>query len=181
VGLLQAFDVIFPVIFVFAITFAILQKYKPIGESIGINSIIAIMVGFMVLLSRDIIDIINFTIPWFTIAIIFFILMLLIFRVFGASEESIFSYMQGDKAIGWVIIAISIVIIIAGLGTVLGQRFTEAAFTDGEQVAAADGSVASQNFDQNIQATLFNPKVLGLVILFTIAVFTVALLTAGEK
>ena len=81
-GLLQSFDVIFPVILIFALVFAILQKTKIVGDSLGINSIIAVAVAFMALLSENVIQVVKFIVPWFTIAIIFFLLIILVFQVF---------------------------------------------------------------------------------------------------
>ena len=76
-GLIQAFDVIFPVLLVFALVFAIFQKTKVVGDSVGINSIIAVSVAFMVLISDTLTQIINFMVPWFAVVIIFFILLIL--------------------------------------------------------------------------------------------------------
>ena len=75
VGLIQAFDIIFPVLLVFALVFAVLQKTKVIGDSVGINSIIAVAVAFMVMLSDTLVQMISFMVPWFVVVIIFFILV----------------------------------------------------------------------------------------------------------
>jgi len=181
-GLLQSFDVIFPVILIFALVFAILQKTKIVGDSLGINSIIAVAVAFMALLSENVIQVVKFIVPWFIIAIIFFLLIILVFQVFGAKESDIFNYIKGDKAIGWVIIGVGIVIIFAAFANVLGQQLTEASLQGAQGANASttsigSSSVATGNFQQNIYSTLFHPKVLGLLILFGIAVFAVALLT----
>ncbi len=180
-GLLQSFDIIFPVILIFALVFAILQKTKVVGDSLGINSIIAVAVAFMALLSDNVIQIVKFIVPWFTIAIIFFLLIILVFQVFGAKESDIFNYVKGDKSIGWVIIGVGIVIIFAAFANVLGQQLTEASLqsagSGNTTIATTSEGVATGNFQQNIYSTLFHPKVLGLLILFGIAVFAVALLT----
>ena len=52
VGLVQYFQVIYPVLFVFAIVFALLQKTKALGQSsLAVNLIISFAVSFMILLS----------------------------------------------------------------------------------------------------------------------------------
>ncbi|MBI2572297.1 hypothetical protein HYV86_00390 [Candidatus Woesearchaeota archaeon] len=184
VSLLQSVDAIFPALFVFAIVFAVLNKTHALGKnSLGIDAIIAAVAAFMVLLSRPLIELINYIIPWFVVAIIFFLLLLLIFRVFGAEESDIAKYMMEDKAVGWVIIAIALVIIAAGMGKVFGQGLTEQAFEAGTQngtVTYDENGVATGNFQQSVTATLFHPKVLGVIIIFTIAIFAVALLTGQE-
>ena len=177
VGLLQSFDVIFPALLVFALVFALLQKTKVLGGSVGVNSIIAIVMAFMVLLSQAAIDIIKFMMPWFTIAIIFIVLLILLFQTFGATEKDIFAIVKGEKAITWGILGVALVIMIAAFASVLGQQFTEQGFSSSGTTVNATGGVATSDFQKNITATLFNPKVLAMVILFMIAIFAVLLLT----
>ncbi len=192
-GLLQSFSSIFPVILIFAMVFAILQKTKAVGDSIGINSIIAVAISFMALLSDTIIKVINFMIPWFVVAIIFFLLLILLFQVFGAKESNIWDYVKNDRAVGWVIVGVAIIIVFAAFANVLGQQLTEASIqpsstsssmyssntTNVYSSSTNSGGVATGNFQQNIYSTLFHPKVLGVLVLFTIAIFAVALLTGS--
>jgi len=177
-GILQTFDFVFPVLLVFTMIFAVLHKTKALGDSTSINAIVAVAVSFMVLLSRTLIDMINFIIPWFVIAIIFFILLLLIFQVFGAKEEDIFGYMKKDRSVGWVIVGIFLLIVLAGVGKVLGQGIGPYLDnTQNETAITGDGGVATGSFQENLTATLFHPKILGLVILFIIMIFAIILLT----
>ncbi len=185
-SLLQTFDFVFPFIFVWAIIFAILQKTGATGKSVGIDSIISTVVAFMSILSSDIIKLINFMIPWFAVAIIFLLLLLLLFRLFGAEEKHIFEALKSDKSILWVLLGIGLVIIFAAFGNVFGQSFTERAFPDGEGAAAinattgAAGGVATASFQTNVTSILANPKVLGMIILFAIAIFAIALLSGSN-
>ena len=183
-SLLQNFSFIFPFIFVWAIVFAILQKTKATGAALGIDAVIATVVAFMSILSPEIILMINFMIPWFAIAIIFFILLLLLFRIFGAEEKHILSALTSDKSVLWVILGIGLVIVFAAFGNVFGQSFTEQAF-QGEGVAAVNATtgttgVATSSFQTNITSILADPKVLGMIILFAIAVFAIALLSGSN-
>jgi len=172
-GLLELFDFIFPVLLVWAFIFALLQKTEVVGKSLGINAIIATAVSFTVLLSRTVIDLINFAIPWFAIAIIFFVLMILMFMLMGA-KEPLDAYK--DPRVYWVLIAVGIIIAFAAFGKVMGQSLLEQAAQPEKALEAGEGA-ATGSFQQNIYLTLFNPKVLGLLIVFAIAVFTVALLS----
>ena len=171
-GILNLFDFIFPVLLVWAFLFALLQKTKVIGESIGINATIASAASLTVLLSRTVIDLINFIIPWFAIAIIFFVLMILLFMIMGAKD--IQAYKQTN--IQWILVAVGILIVVAGFGKVLGQSLLEQSAQTGEVAEGAE-AVASSDFQENIYATLFHPKILGLLVVFAIVVFTVALLS----
>lgn len=177
IGLLQYFDVIFTVIFVFAIVYALLKKTAILGNSNSIIAIVSVAIAFLVLLSDTVVDMVKFMIPWFAIAIIFFILIILIFQTFGAGEKDIASAVK-DPTLRWTIIGVAIVILIAAFGHVLGQSMTEASLQSGDSVInATDGSSSTANFEQNINSILFNPKVLGLMILFAVAIFAIAFLS----
>ncbi len=181
-GLLQNFSFIFPFIFVWALIFAILQKTKITNGSTGIDATIAVVIAFMSILSDAVTQMINFMIPWFTVAIIFFVLLLLIFQLFGAKESDILAALKTpDNSVIWVILGIGLIIAFAALGNVLGQGFTEAAF-DGQQGTAlnATGGTATLSFQANIRGIISHPKVLGLIILFAIAVFAIALLSGSS-
>ena len=92
--------------------------------------------------------------------------------IMGAKD--ITAYTQTN--VQWVLIAVGILILVAGFGKVLGQTLLEEGAQAGTVVEGADG-VATGGFQQNVYATLFHPKVLGLLIVFAIVVFTVALLS----
>ncbi|HLD79046.1 MAG TPA: hypothetical protein VJA18_00630 [Candidatus Nanoarchaeia archaeon] len=172
-GLLGVVDFIFPFLLVWAFMFAMLQKTKIIGDAMVVNALIATVAGFTVLLSRTVVDLINFMIPWFAIAIIFFILLLLLFMIMGYKEINAYQ----DPGVRWVLIAVGILIAFAAFGKVLGQSLLEQAAQPTEVQAGDGGGVASESFQQSIFLTIFHPKVLGLLIVFAIAVFTVALMS----
>lgn len=178
VGLLGYFNVVFSFILVWTLVFALLQKTKVLGEKAGLNGLIAVAVAFLVSLSDNVVEMIRFMIPWFAIAIIFFVLLILIFMVFGAGEKDIFGYIQKDRSVGWVIIGVVLVIVGASFSNVFGQELLSQAAEGGATNVTA-GGVATGSFQQNIYATLFHPKVLGMIVLFAIAIFAIALLSQG--
>ncbi len=177
-GLLEYFNVVFSFILVWTLVFALLQKTKVLGEKVGLNGLIAVAVAFLVSLSDNVVEMIRFMIPWFAIAIIFFVLLILIFMVFGAGEKDIFEYIKRDRSVGWVIIGVVLVIVGASFSNVFGQELLSQAAEGGATEVTA-GGVATGSFEQNIYATLFHPKVLGMIILFVVAIFTIALLSQG--
>lgn len=179
IGLLKAFDLVYAFIFVWAIVFAVLQKTKVIGESAGINAIISVAAAFMVLLSGKVVEMINFMIPWFTVAIIFFLLVILVFQIFGLKEADV-AHAAKDKGVYWTLIGVFILIVVASFSTVFGQSFLEAgAQVSGQPAAEEMPGTTGKSFEQNVTATLFHPKVLGMIVLFAIAIMAVALLTQG--
>ena len=174
VNLLQSFDFVFVILLVWTASFAILHKTKMLGENTAINSTVATAIALLFLLSRTAIDVVNFMIPWFAVAIIFLFLMILIFMMFGASGEDVINTLKNKDSIQWVLIGIGLLIIIAAFGNVLGQKF----LVEGSpSVSGTNATVAGSDFEQNVQATLFHPKIIGLLTLFGVLIFAVALLT----
>ena len=178
-GLIGVFDVVFSWILIFAILFAILQKKGFITTNAVLNGAIASVAAFLVVLSNSAVAVINTIIPWLTVVIIFGIVLLLLFHVFGLKEEALPELVK-DKGVYWAILGIGIVVIMAAFGQVFGQTLTEAAFEGGQAVdQAGDGTgTTTGNFQTNLYAILFNPKVLGVIVIFVIAVFAVFLLTS---
>ena len=172
---LKAFDVVYAFILVWALLFAALQKTKIVGPSVGINAIIASAASFMIVLSRNVVEMINFAIPWFTVVIIFVVLLLLIFQIFGIKEVDLVSAAK-DQGVRWTFIGIAIVIFVAAFSNVFGQSILEAGAQARGEINVTSGT---SSFQQNVFVTLFNPKVLGMIVLFAIAVMAIALLSEG--
>lgn len=179
VGLIKAFDVILPFLLVFAIVYAILHKTKLIGESPAFNAIVAISAAFMVLISDTIAQIINFSVPWFVVTIIFLILLVLLFQTLGAKEADI-AKAVGDKTVQWILIGITLIILIAAFASVFGQQLTERSMQGGAPVInGTTGNVATADLETNIYATFYHPKVLGFLVIFGIAIAAVFLLSGS--
>ena len=73
-GVLNYFSVIFPALLIFVIVYALLEKTKMLGENRSLHAIAAISAAFLVMLSKDILEIINFGAPWFILVIVFLVL-----------------------------------------------------------------------------------------------------------
>jgi len=162
-GVLDYFAPIFSALLVFAIVYSILQKVQILGDNKVIHSLIAISLGILVLLIPDLVDLINFIAPWFVVVFIFVVLLLMTYQMFGLKEENIVHYMINDKSINWTIIAIGLIIILAGIFVTFGERALQ---TGAEQTG----------FQANLFSIIFNPKVLGLLLILGISVFTIAFL-----
>jgi hypothetical protein len=174
IGLLQTFEPIFAVLFVFTIMLAILQKTKALSEAFGINGIISAVIGIMVLMSSTLVSIITFMIPWFTVVIIFFVLLLLVFQVFGAKDADFASAVK-DKGLMWTIIGVGVVILLAAVGSVIPEDI-------GPNLAGGDvtsGSTSSSGFSSNLTDILFNPKIIGIIVIFLVAIFAIVFLSGG--
>lgn len=173
VGLFQYFNVIFPILLIFSIVFAILHKTKILGENATINAVVAISLALMSLLSPTLIDVISFMAPWFVLVFIFVILLVLMYQLLGATEKDILGALKSEKTIQWAVIGVGVIILFAAFANVLGQKMLTM------QPEAIEGEEAPSAFEKNIYTILFNPKVLGLIFVFLIAIFTVAFLAGG--
>ena len=174
-GLLNYFAVIFPALIVFVIVYAVFEKFKLLGENKTLHAIIAISMSFLVIISNDVVKVINFISPWFVLVFIFFIFMLMVFKIMGESDASIAAAGK-DKAVVWTIIIISLIIIGAGLSSTYGQRLlTE----EGSNITISESTISTTTgeFSENVSSIFFHPKIIGLIFIFLVAVFSVSLLT----
>jgi hypothetical protein len=168
-GILDFFAPLFSAVLVFAVVFALLAKTRVLGDSKVVQSIIAIILAILVLLVPDLVTLINFIAPWFVLMFIFFVLLLLMYQMFGLTEQNIATYMMQDRAINWGIFAVSLLIILAGVFFTFGERALEVTNPD----------VVDSEFQSNLFDIVFDPKILGLILVFTVAVFTIAFLGGG--
>ena len=148
-----------------------------LGDAVGINAIISVAASLMVLLSNSTIQIINLMVPWFVVAFLFFILLLLIFMLFGAKETDIFNYIKNDRGVAWVIIGVALIIFIAAFGKVLGQNIGPYLDEGQTEITGDTANVATGDFETNVTGIMFHPKVLGLMIIFGVIIFSIGLLT----
>ena len=183
-GALNYFSIIFPALLVFVIVYALLEKTKILGENKGLHAIAAIVAAFLVMLSGDIVQIINFGAPWFVLVFVFLVLLLLIYRFMGATEADLTKVIRTDKPIQWTIFFIGLVIVIASISNIYGQRLLaqteEYAVGENITVAEAREIIAEEEgltYRSELYKTFFSPKILGLIFIFLVATFTIALLT----
>ncbi|MBI2147758.1 hypothetical protein HYU19_04775 [Candidatus Woesearchaeota archaeon] len=187
-AVLENFTQIFSFLLVVVIVYGLLQMTKALGENKGIHILIAFFGGLLTLLIPDVSAIIGVMIPWLTLFFIFCFFIIVAYKIFGATDSDIAGYLKADRSLGWIIFIVCLVIIIWAFSTVYGQRLVP--ITTGGQPEVIDGTavpgpggavgggvpVAGTNFQNNLAATFFHPKVLGIILIFLIGVFTIGLL-----
>jgi hypothetical protein len=178
VTLLGHFSVIFTFLLVFVIMYGILEFGKILGDNKGIHSIMALCVAFLLLVYKPALDIITIAIPWFVIMFIIILFILINFALFNQSHEGFAEMLKGRGRIGTWIVAVSIIIVIYAMSQVFGQNVgpylgSEANVTT---VNGEPGSTSTGSFNDNLGATFFHPKILGLIAMLLIGTFTVAFL-----
>jgi len=196
-------------IFVFLIVFAIVYGFFLVTNMLkgkegakGLYAIIALALGFLAMVSKDTFAIITTMTPWFTVLIIFLFLIFFVLRMFTGDDDAIFSKLIKNSSVYWVLIVVFIIILIVSLSSTFGQRLLEQqpglengdsttiapvqdpSFTDIQEgvtsQAGQTGSTSSDSFGSNVLLTIVHPKVLGMIMLMLIGMFTIMLLTKAS-
>ncbi len=184
-GFLNYFSPIFVFLLVFVIVYAIMQFTKFAGSNKILHALIAFLIAIVFLFSTSATTVVTFIAPWFTIMFIFIIFMLAAYKLFGATDDQIKNVISKSSTVQYFILAIGIIITLFGLGSAFGQNLlgvTQDISEAQDSTATAEaGDVASASYQQNLVATLFNPRILGMILLLVIAAFTIRAMTPALK
>lgn len=189
-GFLAYFSPIFVFILVFVVVYAMMQFTKFMGENKILHSLIALFIAIIFLFSTAASTVILFIAPWFTVFFIFLIFMIMAYKLFGATDDQIKTVISKWHAGQYFIATIAIIIMLFGLGAGLGQKlltYTSEEATTEETTAIdtvgaiGEGSTATTSYSQNLAATIFNPKVLGMILILAIASLTIRAMTPAMK
>jgi len=168
---LENFSPVFVFLLVFAVLYAILQATKVLGENKGLSSLIAIVISFLIMMSPDIVKIITSMLPSFFLVILFILLVLILFRFLGMSESTISGSMQKWGPLHTTLIVVVAIIFAITLAGVYGSKLLS--------LTAGGNATNASGYGENIAETVFHPKVLGLLVIFIIAIFAIVLLVGG--
>jgi hypothetical protein len=193
IGLAQQLNWLFAFFLVFALLYALLMQKKMFDMSQMTASTIAICIAFIMLLSPVFLNIVAAAIPWFAIAIIFIVFLLLTLFTIGVTPEdmtkTLASPQYGSSIKSFIVIIASIILI----GAVASQF---SVFTGGSQPAVEssdNGVIVTENGNvvtndaiadkgqDALIAILFHPQVLGLIAIMVIAIFATVLLSSNVR
>ena len=167
---------------VYVTTYAILEKIKFFGDNNhGLHAIMSFAISLLFLFSGAARSVLEFALPWYLILGFLGMNILIIMGLFGAGEKEFRAALTADsRIITWTIV-LSVVILIFALSNAIGQFALEK--TQGNQtiIDTAGETTATDSFTKNLYRTLFHPKVLGMLALLLIAVFTILFLTTTSK
>ena len=173
-GLLQSFGIIFPFLLVLVLTYAFLSMgiLKTHKAAAGL---VAIILAIMMLFSPTIVDIINKITPIFVVFFIIIIFCLIGFGIFGVEPEKVLSSDYGGY-VGWWIFIIFLLIVIGSITSVISERggFPGAGATG--PIIGENGSIIGEGGPPQQSAffqTIFNVKVLGMIVLLLISMITI--------
>jgi len=161
-GFLEFFLPIFTSIFIFALTYGMLTKTKMLSESHNVNAIAAITVSIIVLLTEDVVKLINFLTPWFVILFLMIFMIFLVLMFAGKKHEDILAHIGGPTFI----VIIAILLLVIGIGNVFQGVFSPYNDQPGGQTTGGE----------TIRA-IFHPRVLGAIVILVISAMAVRQIT----
>ena len=159
---LAHFSSFFVFLFVWLVVYALLQYTKVLGQNQGINIILGLVVGLLVLFSPIATGVIEYISPWFAVVFIFIIFATVGLKIVGATDADI-SAMGPMKSIVGVIIVI--ILLVGALSYVRNE-------------VTVPGDNDTKTDYRNSAAVIFHPNVLGSIFILLVAVFAIALLAA---
>ena len=160
---LEYFSSFFVFIFVWLGVYAILA-YSKIIRSKSISVLIGLLIAVFVLFSPIATGVIQYIAPWFAVILIFVMLVGLVIKSFGGTDLEAYSSLRG------VLLVIVIIFLVVGA----------LSYIRGQTVLPGDNETSEEWDYQNTGTLLFHPKVLGILFILIIAVFTIALLTGRQ-
>ena len=188
IGLINEFRIIFGWLFIFVIVYAVLQVTKVLGDNKGLHGIFAFALATLFAIQPNAVSIVTGSAPWFVVMIVIFMFMMLIARsAFGEEQgDRILMHLFGrEEGAGWwifvpVIIIIGMMIASTGWweGPTGGPSVSD---VDDPDYEPGDGNTDTEDYETNVVNTIFHPKVLGMVVLLVIALFTVLTITAVPR
>jgi len=161
IGGLQNFSTFFVFIFVWLAVYAILSYSKVLGENKAIHIVIGLVIGLLVLFSPIATGTIEYIAPWFAVVFVFVIFVSVALKLFGAGAESLDSLR---------VVTFIVIILVLVVGALSYVR---------EQVTAPGDNETSVDYGKTT-TLLFHPKILGIMFVMIIAIFTVVLM-AGKQ
>lgn len=162
IAALEQFSTFFVFIFVWLAVYAILTYSKILGDNKGIHIVAGLIIALLVLFSPIATGTIEYIAPWFAVVFIFVIFATIALRLFGATGiESLGSL----RLITFVVI---ILILVVGALSYVREQIT----VPGENETTVDYGKTT--------TILFHPKILGVMFVLIIAIFTIVLM-AGKQ
>ncbi|MBU0637061.1 MAG: hypothetical protein KKF89_00355 [Nanoarchaeota archaeon] len=185
IGIIQHFSIVFVFLLIFALVYAIMEYTKLFGKDMkGIHAIIALALAILIVISKPAVAVLNVITPWFLVLFLFIFFIIFGVRMFGTSEADTISLIKDTRFYPYLIVIV-IIIMIAGFASTYGQNLLEKGTgveaEDGDSVVLPGdipgGSTKTTSFGTNVLNTLIHPKVLGLIAILLIGLFTIIFLT----
>ncbi|MBI4158776.1 hypothetical protein HY500_00785 [Candidatus Woesearchaeota archaeon] len=174
ISLLRLIAPIFSFIFVFTLVYAMMDKFKLVGDNKGIHAAIAFSIAMVFLFAGDAMRFVSFITPWFIIMLVVGLFIISFFVFFGVSTKVISEQVMTDPRVYWTIIIISIIILFVSIGQVFGSDLPGQFDESGKKIVIEGDSGSATS--EGLQA-IVHPRVLGALFLLIIAAFAIRLIS----
>lgn len=169
VSLISYLSPVIMFLFVLALIYAILDKFKFFGENKNIKMAIAFCVAALFVFSESARKFIDVTTPWFVVLMIMVVFILIILMFIGLSESDLAKAAR-EPQVYWTVIVISLLLLIISFVYVFGEK----ASPYGDDTDGVKKTRISEGLD-----ALIHPRVLGALFLLIIATFAARFISAS--
>jgi len=178
VGLLKGLSSLFPLLLIFALTYAMLTRTDFFKTNKTLAAIVAIVLGFMGVLSPIASKTIQTAAPYFVILFVFAVFSFLVYSSFGISDSAIVQTLVGENygtTFGLWMLALILIITIGSFSSVISEQKGFVGLREGNQTVSAPATGQSET--QGFFNILVHPKILGLALILLTAMFAIKYLT----
>ena len=157
---------LFTFLFILVISYAVLDKFKLLGDNFAPKAIAAFSIAMIFLFSARMVKIVNIATPWFILMIIFGFFIVAMLMFIGVKEESITKAVTGGSVV-WPIIVISLIIFIIVI--VNAFQDVQSPYGEGDQ---------KDRTTEGLRA-LVHPRLLGALFLLLMTVYAIMFISQG--
>ncbi|MEK6932581.1 MAG: hypothetical protein AABW56_02185 [Nanoarchaeota archaeon] len=163
-GFLQFFLPVFTFLFIFVLVYAVLDKFKLMGENKWLKLIASFSVALLFLFSNDTLRFVEFITPWFVVLVVLALFILSLFMFMGLKEGDVEKVVK-DPIVYWTVLVIIIILLIVAVGNVFSFV---SPYQGGDPTPPTEGLNA-----------IVHPRTLGALFLLVIAAFAVKFISTG--
>jgi len=173
-GILKGFTNVFIWLLIFVVVYGALEVSNLLKNR-GLHLLIAFAITLIVAITGAGTDIVSAITPWAVVLVVLIFFVFAIGQFAGLDSKEILSFLGGasHKGVMWyVLIPLIIILLVAWTGG-CSQNQKPAVNTSGQTVTAQTPQ------QQSPLQTLVNPKVLGMIVIMLIAMFTLLMMAGG--
>lgn len=162
-GFLEFFLPAFTFLFVFVLVYAVLDKFKLMGENKWLKLIAAFCVALLFLFSGDTLDFIQVITPWFVVLVVVALFILSLFMFMGLKEGDVTNAIK-DPVLYWTVLVIIIILLIIAISEVF--------------IVVNPNVETGKPSSEGLNAVV-HPRTLGAIFLLVVAAFAAKFISTG--
>lgn len=165
-GILQYLTPLFTFLFIFVISYAMLDKFKLLGDHFAPKAVASLSIGMIFMFSARMVAIINIATPWFILMIFFGLFLIGMLMFIGIKEDAISKTVKSGSVV-WPIIVISLLIFIIVIINVFQD--VQSPYGEDEQKTRTTEGINA----------LVHPRLLGALFLLLMTTYAIMFISQG--